>query len=96
MDSEKRSEIVEWIGTVRRCLLRYIPLVACRRGDVNDSILIYLLYLTKDLAKKKKITMVKPFAGPSGMDILYIAAPPWQPLRDGLAEDSYEGFYLIT
>ena len=59
-------------------------------------VLIYLLYLTKDLAKKKKITMVKPFAGPSGMDILYIAAPPRQPLRDGLAEDSYEGFYSIT
>ena len=37
MDSEKRSEIVEWIGTVRGCLLRYIPLVACRRADVNDS-----------------------------------------------------------
>jgi len=32
--------------------------------------LIYLLYLTKDLAKKKKITMVKPFARSSGMDIL--------------------------
>ena len=37
MDSEKRSEIVEWIGTVWRCLLRYIPLVACMRADVNDS-----------------------------------------------------------
>ena len=37
MDSEKRSEIVEWIGTVRRFLLRYIPLVACWRADVNDS-----------------------------------------------------------
>ncbi len=37
MDSEKRSEIVEWIGTVRRCLLSYIPLVACQRADVNDS-----------------------------------------------------------
>ncbi len=37
MDSEKRSEIVEWIGTVQRCLLRYIPLVACQRADVNDS-----------------------------------------------------------
>ena len=36
-DSEKRPEIVEWIGTVRSCLLRYIPLVACWRADVNDS-----------------------------------------------------------
>ena len=34
---EKRSEIVEWSGTVWRCLLRYIPLVAWRRADVNDS-----------------------------------------------------------
>jgi hypothetical protein len=39
-------------------------------------VLIYLLYLTKDLVKKKKITMVKPFAGSSGMDILNIVAPP--------------------
>ena len=37
MDSEKRSEIVEWSGTVLRCLLRYIPLVAWRRADVNDN-----------------------------------------------------------
>jgi hypothetical protein len=37
VDSEKRSEIVEWIGTVWRCLLRSIPLVACWRVDVNDS-----------------------------------------------------------
>jgi len=59
-------------------------------------LLIYLLYLTKDLAKKKKITMVKPFARSSGMDILNLAAPPGQSLRDGLAGDPYEGFYLIT
>jgi hypothetical protein len=59
-------------------------------------VLNYLLYLTKDLAKKNKITMVKPFAGSSGMDILNIAAPPRQPLCVGLAEDPYEGFYLIT
>jgi hypothetical protein len=58
-------------------------------------VLIYLLYLTKDLAKKKKITMVKPFAGSSGMDILNIAAPPRQPLHNGLIEGAYEGFYLI-
>ena len=59
-------------------------------------VLIYLLlYLTKDLAKKKKITMVKPFAGSSGMDISNIAAPHRQPLRDGLIEGAYEGFYLI-
>ena len=56
-----------------------------------------VVYVTgKDLAKKKKITMVKPFAGSSGMDILNIAAPPRQPLCVGLAEDPYEGFYLIT
>ena len=55
----------------------------------------YFINLTKDLAKKKKITMVKPFAGSSGMDISNIAAPPRQPLRDGLIEGAYEGFYLI-
>ena len=37
VDSEKRSEIVEWSGPVLRCLLRYIPLVAWWRADVNDS-----------------------------------------------------------
>ena len=37
MDNEKRSEIVEWSGTMWRCLLRYIPLVTWRRADVNDS-----------------------------------------------------------
>ena len=61
---------------------------------------IYRTYLStlshKRLCEKKKITMVKPFAGSSGMDILNIAAPPRQPLRIGLAEDPYEGFYLIT
>jgi hypothetical protein len=62
---------------------------------------LYRTYLStlshKRLSEKKKITMVKLFAGSSGMDILNIAAPPpRQPLRDGLAEDPYEGFYLIT
>ncbi len=37
MDNEKRSEIVEWSGTVLRCLLRCIPLVAWWRADINDS-----------------------------------------------------------
>ena len=41
---------------------------------------IYRTYLStlshKRLSKKKKITMVKPFAGSSGMDILNIATPP--------------------
>jgi len=50
----------------------------------------------KRLSEKKKITMVKPFARSSGMDILNLAAPPGQSLRDGLAGDPYEGFYLIT
>ncbi len=40
--------------------------------------------------------MVKPFAGSSGMDILNIAASPGQPFHDGLAEDPYVGFYVIT
>ena len=61
---------------------------------------IYRTYLStlshKRLCEKKKITMVKPFARSSGMDILNLAAPPGQSLRDGLAGDPYEGFYLIT
>jgi hypothetical protein len=64
-------------------------------GSEQNDVLIYLLYLTKD-SEKKKITMVKPFARSSGMDILNLAAPPGQSLRDGLAGDPYEGFYLIT
>ena len=56
-------------------------------------ILNYLLYLTKDLAKKNKITMVKPFAGSHGMAMLYLAASSLQPLRDGLVERAVEGFY---
>jgi hypothetical protein len=43
-----------------------------------------VVYVTgKDLAKKKKITMVKPFAGSSGMDIFDIAAPPGKPFVMG-------------
>jgi hypothetical protein len=60
---------------------------------------IYRTYLStlshKKLSKKKKITMVKPFAGSSGMDILDIAAHPRQPLYNGLIEGAYEGFHLI-
>jgi len=71
-----------------------------RRGACGSHVttgVSLVVYVTgKDLAKKKKITMVKPFAGSSGMDIFDIAAPPRQTLRDGLAEDPYEGFYSIT
>ena len=66
-----------------------------KKSPCISIVLIYLLYLTKDF-EKKKITMVKPFARSSGMDILNLAAPPGQSLRDGLAGDPYEGFYLIT
>ncbi len=34
---EKRSVMVVWSNTVLRCLLRYIPRVAWRRAEVNDS-----------------------------------------------------------
>ncbi len=33
---ENRSEIVEWSGTVLRCLLRCMPWDAWQRADVND------------------------------------------------------------
>ena len=69
----------------------------CASGSHVTTGVRLVVYVTgKDLAKKKKITMVKPFAGSSGMDIFDIAAPPRQTLRDGLAEDPYEGFYSIT
>ena len=55
----------------------------------------YLSYLFIYYFISQKINMVKPFAGSSGMDISNIAAPPRQPLRDGLIEGAYEGFYLI-
>jgi hypothetical protein len=37
----------------------------------------------KRLSEKKKITMVKLFAGSSGIDILNIAAPPGNPFAIG-------------
>jgi len=37
--------------------------------------------------------MVTPFAGSYGMAVLFLATPSLQPLRDGLFEDSVEGFY---
>ncbi len=40
--------------------------------------------------------MPDPFSGSSGIAILNIASPPWQPLHDGLVKGPYEGFYKIT
>ncbi len=47
--------------------------------------------------QKKTTTMAEPFAGPGGMAIgmVLLAAPPRQPLRDGLVEGAYEGICLI-
>jgi hypothetical protein len=53
---------------------------------------IYLLYLTKDLAKKKGITMVKPFAISHGMNFAIETKPSPPHVRDGLVEGSVEGF----
>ncbi len=59
-----------------------IPRKGDKRSPYVSIVLIYLLYLTKDLAKKKKITMVKPFARSSGMDILkYSRLPRATPSR---------------
>jgi hypothetical protein len=54
---------------------------------------IYLPYLTKDLAKKKSITMVKPFAISHGMVFVIETKPSPPHVRDGLVEGSVEGFY---
>jgi len=40
--------------------------------------------------------MVKPFASPAAWIFENIAAPPGQPLCDGLTGDPYEEFQLIT
>jgi hypothetical protein len=45
--------------------------------------------------RKKNITMVEPFAWSSGMAMVLIANPSWQPLRNGLVEGADEGFYFI-
>jgi hypothetical protein len=39
--------------------------------------------------------MAEPNARPDGMTLALVAAPPRKPLRDGLVEGPYEGFYLI-
>ena len=54
---------------------------------------IYLLYLTKDVAKKKDITMVKPFAVSHGMNFAIKTKPSPPHVRDGLVEGSIKGFY---
>ena len=40
--------------------------------------------------------MADPLAGSSGIAIVNIASPPWQPLHDGLVKGPYEGCYKIT
>jgi hypothetical protein len=44
---------------------------------------------------KKNITMVEPFAWSSGMAMVLIANPSWQPLCNGLVEGADKGFYFI-
>ena len=66
----------------------------CACGSHVTTGVRLVVYVTgKDLAKKNKITMVKPFAGSHGMAMLYLAASSLQPLRDGLVERAVEGFY---
>ena len=40
--------------------------------------------------------MADLFAGSSGIAIVNIASPLWQPLHDGLVKGPYEEFYKIT
>jgi hypothetical protein len=44
---------------------------------------------------KKNITMVDLFAWSSGMAMILIASPLWQPLHNGLVEGADKGFYFI-
>jgi hypothetical protein len=59
-------------------------------------VLIYLLYLTKDVVKKKEDHHGEAIRRVQRHGYFKYSRPPRQPLRNGLAEDSYEGFYLIT
>ena len=56
-------------------------------------VLIYLLYLTKDTAKKNDTTMVKPIAVSHGMVFAIETKPSPPHVCDGLVEGSIEGFY---
>jgi hypothetical protein len=57
-------------------------------------VLIYLLYLTKDLSKMDTI-MVGVFAGSSGMATVFKATPLQSPLCDSMAKGTVEGFFII-
>jgi hypothetical protein len=54
---------------------------------------IYLLYLTKDLAKIMKTTMVETFTGSSSMATVFKATPSQPPLCNSMAEGTAEGFF---
>jgi hypothetical protein len=59
-------------------------------------VLIYLLYLTIDLAKKMNTTMLGPFAGSSSMaTTVFKATPLWPPLCDSMAEGTVKGFFQL-
>ncbi len=44
---------------------------------------------------KKNITMVEPFVWSSGMAMVLIANPSWQPLCNGFVKGANKGFYFI-
>ena len=56
-------------------------------------VLIYLLYLAKDLAKKMNTTMVGSFTGPGGMATVFKAPPSWPPLCKSMAKGTVKGFF---
>jgi hypothetical protein len=59
----------------------------------HDIYCTYLYTQPNKRLRENNITMVKPVAGSHGMDMLYLATPSLQPLRDGLVEGDVEGFY---
>jgi hypothetical protein len=58
-----------------------------------SMVLMYLLYLTKDVAKKINISMVGPFAKSSSKATVFKATPSRPPLCDSMAEGSVEDFF---
>ena len=82
-------QIVLYIPRKSPLGLEYAPLFT---GGKHKSEFLSTIWNYRTNLSTFPNTMVKPFAGSSGMDILNIAAPPRQPLHDGLIEAPTKDF----
>jgi hypothetical protein len=63
--------------------------------DFVCIVLIYLLYVTKDFAKKMNPTMVEPLAAPLTTWLLRLRPNPRRPMfAMGLVKGAVEGFHI--